>query len=285
MKAKEGVKDIISFYERKFDKKKFYLPPNSFVVRLGLLLSIYSVQRFFETNVKKTKFLLDLGCGGGWELFAKKAEKVIGIDISKASLKVAKKNYYDCAKADIGHLPFKDSSFDFVASSDVLGHIPSNSKQEAISENFRVLKGGGKTFHCLETDGQGPLPTWAKKYSSLHRKYLIELDGHYGLEFPKRAIKRFKAKFRVCAVKKVYSGLFWPITEYVKRFDNEFKNKSVLINTITNLSKTIVKNFYLHAMIDCALGVLSRIFDFITPLDWADGIYALCKKHENKYLK
>jgi ubiquinone/menaquinone biosynthesis C-methylase UbiE len=55
--------------------------------------------------VKKSEFLLDLRCGGGWELLTKKATKVVGVDFSRPSLKVAKKLHYDCVEANIEHLP------------------------------------------------------------------------------------------------------------------------------------------------------------------------------------
>jgi hypothetical protein len=67
------------------------------------------------------------------------------------------------------------------------------------------------------------------------------------------------------------------MSEYEKRSNNNFK-KSVLVKILAELSSAIVRNFYLHAIMDCALGVASRIFDALTPINWGDGIYVLCEK-------
>lgn len=97
--------------------------------------------------MKKSEFLLDLRCGGGWELLTKKATKVVGVDFSRPSPKVAKKLHYDCVEANIEHLPFSSCSFDFVTSSDVLGHIQVNSKEGVMSEMLRAQKEVRETFH------------------------------------------------------------------------------------------------------------------------------------------
>jgi hypothetical protein len=64
----------------------------------------------------------------------------------------------------------------------------------------------------------------------------------------------------------------------MRRSNNNFKEKSVLVKILAELSSEIVRNFYLHAIMDCALGVASRIFDALTPINWGDGIYVLCEK-------
>jgi len=271
-------REILSFYEEKFVKPKLYFYPDSLLVKIGTLLSIYSVQRNFEKYVKPSDLLLDIGCGGGWELFTTKAKRVVGVDVSVASLKTAKELYNNCVRADIRNLPFKNNCFDSVVSSDVLGHIPVVSKECVLSEIYRVLKKGGETFHLIEANSQGILHSWTRKYPALYRKYIIDLDGHYGLEFPTRIAERFDSKFDDCIAKKIYSSLFWPITEYVKRFDNRLKDKSLFIKILVILSKMIMKNFYLHAIVDCSLGIMSRLWDAITPFNWADGIYIYCKK-------
>lgn len=264
----------IRFYEGKFRKPKPYFPPDSLFTRLGLILSIYSVQRYFDKYVPARNFLLDLGCGGGWMLLRVKAKNVIGVDLSRASLNSARILYGNCVRADINFLPFRNDAFDVVASSDVLGHIPASFKEGIVFEIRRVLKEGGVTFHLVEVDGQGVLPSWCKKYPELYERYIIDLDGHYGLELPSVASERFTScEFRNCTAKKIYSGLLWPVTEYAKRFDNEFKNKSLFIKALARASKIIVKNFYVHAMVDCLLGTVSRFWDAVTPFDWADGIY------------
>lgn len=82
---------------------------------------------FFVDNISAGDYVIDIGCGIGANTFslAKKAKKVIGIDISKTSLDYAKKHYSaqnidyiygDITKELIG-------KFDVAVLSNVLEHI------------------------------------------------------------------------------------------------------------------------------------------------------------------
>jgi len=98
------------------------------------------------------KKVLMLGCGTGEEsriIAAKGATKLVGIDISEASIKIAKESYpeYEFIVADMHKLPFKDHSFDFVYSSLAI-HYSAN-PDVVYKEVFRVLKRGGKFLFSL----------------------------------------------------------------------------------------------------------------------------------------
>jgi ubiquinone/menaquinone biosynthesis C-methylase UbiE len=98
----------------------------------------------FIKELKGKKFL-EIGCGLGY--FSNKAfkmgAKVTGIDIGPKLVVINKKltpkgNFL---VASASKLPFKDSSFDIVLSTEVIEHVDNQDK--AIKEMFRVLKGGG----------------------------------------------------------------------------------------------------------------------------------------------
>jgi ubiquinone/menaquinone biosynthesis C-methylase UbiE len=95
-------------------------------------------------NVKGKK-ILDLGCGPG--LYAKKLSnmgaKVKGIDISKDIVRIAKEENpsLDLIVGDAEKLPYKNSEFDIVLATLVLGHIPQWDK--VLNEINRVLKNKG----------------------------------------------------------------------------------------------------------------------------------------------
>jgi 2-polyprenyl-6-hydroxyphenyl methylase / 3-demethylubiquinone-9 3-methyltransferase len=94
--------------------------------------------------------VLDLGCGGGLTIvcLAQRGATVVGVDLSRASLRVASchtrgdrhpASVFACARAE--SLPFVDASFDVVWCTDVLEHLPD--LPTAIAQIARVLKPGG----------------------------------------------------------------------------------------------------------------------------------------------
>ena len=99
--------------------------------------------------------ILDLGCGGGLlsEEFAKKNAKVVGIDISDNSIKIAKahasKNNLTIIykKGNAENIPIKDNTFDVVVCADCLEHV--DNLEKVISEISRVLKNKG--LFCYDT--------------------------------------------------------------------------------------------------------------------------------------
>ena len=100
-------------------------------------------------NWKKGK-ILDIGCGNCRNLLPFKDMECYGIDFSGKMLEEAKKfikknNFkVNLKKADMGKLPFKDKSFDYVLSLAVLHH--SKNPEKGIKEIYRVLKIRGQAY-------------------------------------------------------------------------------------------------------------------------------------------
>jgi len=93
----------------------------------------------------KNKHVLDLGCGPGVHarMLAEKGAKVIGIDNSAVSIRLAKKEspksrFYI---GDIERLPFASKSFDVVFSAMVIGHLKDWNR--TFKEVNRVLRNDG----------------------------------------------------------------------------------------------------------------------------------------------
>jgi SAM-dependent methyltransferase len=96
------------------------------------------------------KMVLDFGCGDGrhTEILASMgADRVVGVDISKAMVEKALKRSeksqesFEVIEADGAKLPFEDASFDVVFSNYVLQHF--SELQQPLKEIYRVLKPGG----------------------------------------------------------------------------------------------------------------------------------------------
>ncbi|MDP2924664.1 MAG: methyltransferase domain-containing protein [Candidatus Omnitrophota bacterium] len=273
----DGVPSFIegnAFYEAKWVVPHPY--DVSLVSRLAFLFS--SPMQFIKKHIAAKKKILDLGCGAGNAFYAK-AATVVGIDVSLASLKKAKDIYDIVIQADVLKLPFENEIFDLVVSYDLIGHIAQEHKEKLFAEICRVLKPGGRTIHYIETEGNNKLEQFAKKYPQLYDKYFIKQDGHIGLEKPSAILKRFKQHGFKCVAKitQSFTALRFP-REYLKRFDNEYKQKSFLVRTLVKFCRAIT----IAKILEYPFKLFIVFYEYLTrrifPLDAASGICVCCEK-------
>lgn len=92
--------------------------------------------------------VLDVGCGNARNLCIFRGE-LVGVDSSAKMLDYARKNCPKAkfVKASAEHLPFENSSFDFVLCTAVL-HLVKD-RELAVKEIQRVLKPGGKAIFAV----------------------------------------------------------------------------------------------------------------------------------------
>ncbi|UCD13364.1 MAG: class I SAM-dependent methyltransferase [Thermoplasmatales archaeon] len=117
-----------------------------------------------ESDTKKANIILDVGCGTGYftSLFKGHFTHVVGLDLSKNMIKVAKKSFEhvgmyettDFLIADGEFLPFKNYSFDTTFCIDFLHHV--NNVSAIIEEMLRATVSGGK-FAAIEPNFFNPL--------------------------------------------------------------------------------------------------------------------------------
>ncbi|MBV9159372.1 MAG: class I SAM-dependent methyltransferase [Candidatus Kaiserbacteria bacterium] len=108
----------------------------------------------FLAKLPEHPFVLDAGCAHGRdsEAMAKRGANVVGVDISKPLLKIARERYpkIQFVQADFRKLPFDDGIFDGVWSQASLVHLESEADVRAsIAEFARVLKLGGIAHICV----------------------------------------------------------------------------------------------------------------------------------------
>lgn len=93
--------------------------------------------------------LLDVATGTGAQAFAfaHKAREVVGIDMSEAMLRIARrKNRFPNVtfqQADAADLPFEDGSFDASCVSFALHEMPASVRERVLHEMARVTRPGG----------------------------------------------------------------------------------------------------------------------------------------------
>jgi len=98
------------------------------------------------------EFVLDLGCGAGRHsiCLARNGFDVVGIDVSKSALRIAKKWAQEgnlgkvrFVQGTMTHIPFRDSQFDAVISVSVVHHAVKRDIEETVDEIHRILKRNG----------------------------------------------------------------------------------------------------------------------------------------------
>ena len=117
----------------------------------GPLWNRIKVRHLSFVNPGPKQRVLDVGCGTGKSLLllSQKCDKSVelyGVEPSTDMLKQAKAQLDGNAKLESGTaqaLPYADNYFDFVISTQVMHHLPTQEKKKMLKEMHRVLKPGG----------------------------------------------------------------------------------------------------------------------------------------------
>jgi arsenite methyltransferase len=128
-------------------------------------------------NLKAGELVIDLGCGGGFDVFLAANEvgkngKVIGIDmtpvmVSKARANAEKAGYsnVEIRLGEIEHLPVADNTADVIISNCVINLSPD--KLQVFKDAYRVLKPGGR-LAISDVVASTELPDEIKQDKQLH---------------------------------------------------------------------------------------------------------------------
>lgn len=156
----------------------------------GVFSSYQFADSWLKKHIQKGNSLLDYGCGNGIHsiLPAKIGARVTGIDLSKASLAIARdrvkregvEKQVTFKIMDCEALTFSNNTFDYVFDG---GTFSSVDIRKAIPEIARVLKPKG-TLIAIETLGHNPLTNLKRKINTLRGKrtswalnHIIKMDN------------------------------------------------------------------------------------------------------------
>jgi len=142
------------------------------------LLESYKFLQKIAKNKIENKTVLDYGCGNGIhsDWLVKLAKKVVAIDLSEQSLKIAKQKakQVEFLLMDCESLDFLDNSFDVIFDGGTFSSLDLN---RAFPEIARVLKPNG----CLigiETLGHNPLTNFKRKVNKIIGKRTKWAESH-----------------------------------------------------------------------------------------------------------
>lgn len=275
-----------AFYEQCYDEKwrgetALSIPLQHALLWLREKLSMSTRrERFFRSHLgrENKSLILDVACGYGHRLFTEYGI-VIGLDVVLKPLYGASEIYDLCVHADAFSIPFPNEYFDYVVSSDFLGHVPLGRKDTLYQEFYRVLKPDGKMIHIIETDANNWHFRFAHQYPDLFQKYFVEsIGGHFGLELPSKSIARIENNgFKVLEAGKIW-GELWQVQEYKSMFANEYQEKSRLIKVVVSLSKVLSAKLAVREAVNIMLNPISAVVERLTPLDNGQGLMVFCRK-------
>lgn len=143
--------------------------------------------------------VLDIGCGAGYILFRlqDRFDELYGIDMSEKSLALARslsRANFQVANAE--KLPFENSSFDCVVSTDAFEHIPND--HAAVAEVKRVLKKEGSfIIYVPTTVGIFSKTKWVELFHTDQTSYLLD-QRYYTEESLKKLVE--SAGFKIIRI-------------------------------------------------------------------------------------
>jgi cyclopropane fatty-acyl-phospholipid synthase-like methyltransferase len=265
-----GVEDLSEFYRTKFVSDevldaRYFRALDRFDMRFARTMWVYD-------NVRAGSTVLDLGCGAGMlALLKRKGVTLTGVDLSEECALAARRNGYDvtCA-AELTRLPFRENSFDYIVSLDVLGHVEFREKDAVLSEVARVLRPGGVTLHGIECTDRRAQKTY-EEMSEEELRHFVSVDGHVGLEEEQEHAARFRRFFAHVAWEPRYA-LCLSSEEFVKqREEYGLPFEPDFVEYLRGLTHSERRAF------DMAMGyVFNKISDLHVRLP-KSGLYVLLK--------
>lgn len=161
-------------YYGRVSEKKYWHSLEEYLLFLRHKKSYFSISQHCND-----KIVMDFGCGFGYGAFllSGTSKKVIGVDIEQAIISQCIKKYksknliFQLIESD-KKIPYKDSFFDIVVSSQVIEHVKDVTSY--LIELKRILKANGKLFIITPNRNHRLLP-FQKPWNPNHmREYSLE---------------------------------------------------------------------------------------------------------------
>ena len=202
--------------------------------------------------------ILDLGCGGGFlgRLLETAGNRVVYADLSEEWLKYVKKKWNDVGYrvwCNGTKLPFKNGSFDYIVSADVLEHVHPEKRVDFIREIARCSrKGVGISFSSFS-----PRSPTIRFFKMMFRFLNVSLYPFWAtipehVNFNPPDIRDVESRFNQLGFKvksrKAYQGnlnifIFGLVCSLNSKFQRFFPYTQYLVFALTLLLHLVVKEF------------------------------------------
>lgn len=239
-----------------YEKKKWGAAPitNFYTDFQGLELQYLIsdvIYPFFNISKKSSNqfALLDLGCGGGniaaFFKFRYPYWHTVGIDISRESIKTAKKQFpqVEFIYAPAHKIPKQEGLFDIITSFDTLEHF--DELEEVLEESYRLLKMNG--IFCIGVPLEREFPTLYWILYQLGWRGKKHYSGHVNF-FTDKSLEKLMRKHGFILQKKRFSfHLLFSIFDIGYYFLQAMIGKPVAFeSTVAEMSSSPKKSFLMN---------------------------------------
>lgn len=201
-----------------------------------------------DFNGYRGKTILEAGCGIGIDLlrFAQGGAQVIGVDLAKTSIELAKKNFElngvrgEFLKMNGEALEFEDNSFDVVYAHGVLQYTASADKMAR--ELHRVLKPGGEAIAMVYNR-----LSWL---NALSRVMKVDLEHEDAPVLNKYSISEFKKMLAPFAQVRIVPERF-PVPSQLHKGWKAMLYNGMFVPAFTILPRFLVRPLGWHLMAFC----------------------------------
>lgn len=208
--------------EEYYEKEGFKFSLNDYYIGVYQYYSSHAcriaVIKKWLNQIKKNETFFEAGCAFGYftHFMAKKGIESTGIDLSNNKIKIARyianRNELNCHfyKMNIQNIEFEDDSFDWILNTQVLEHVPDDTK--ALSEIYRITK----KYAIITVPKKGSFWDFLHSTSNI-RGFDKPGHGHLREYTAKNIIKKVKkVGFKIYKIK--FAGFISPRVDLIFRY-------------------------------------------------------------------
>ena len=209
---------------------------------------LHHLPRLIPFDGYRGKKVLEVGCGAGTDLvrFARGGADVTGVDIARAAIELARKNFSqqglhaDLREADGEHLPFADETFDLVYAHGVVQYT--SSPAALVGECRRVLRDGGLAIFQVYNR-----ISWLNALSKLMK---VPLEHEDAPVLRKYSAGEFRSLLHGFADTRIVEERF-PVKSRLHGGWKGFVFNTAFVGTFNLLPRSLVRRFGWHLLAFC----------------------------------